>query len=120
MSRMRVMGCTGSLQNSDSMKCCSRRCLKTRTVGAASPACSGPNPNLCSTGGRTCTRQRHQRICDFTMILSTIIWIRSRQHCGGMPVPMLPLKSMGPPTCRIPTAACQKGSLASFDSLRSS
>ena len=53
MSRMRVMGCTGSLQNSDSMKCCSRRCLNTLTVGAASAGCNGPQPNLCCTGGRT-------------------------------------------------------------------
>ena len=56
MSRMRVMGCTGSLQNSDSMKCCSRRCLNTRAVGGASAAFSGPHPNLCATGGRTCHR----------------------------------------------------------------
>ena len=53
MSRMRVMGCTGSLQNSDSMKCCSRRCLNTLTVGADSSGCNGPQPNLCCTGGRT-------------------------------------------------------------------
>lgn len=57
MSRMRVMGCTGSLQKSDSIKCCSRRCLNTLTVGGVSPCCTGPQPNLCVTGGRTYTNQ---------------------------------------------------------------
>ncbi len=58
ISLMLVKGCTGSLQNSDSMKCCRRRCLNTRTVGAVSSAFMGAHPYLCSTGGRTWCKQQ--------------------------------------------------------------
>ena len=52
-SRIRVIGRTGSLQKMDSMNCCSSRCRYTATVGCLS-CTSGPMPNLCFTGGRTC------------------------------------------------------------------
>lgn len=58
MSLILVIGCTGSLQNSDSIKCCRRRCLNTRTVGGISPGFSGPHPYLCSTGGRTYCKEK--------------------------------------------------------------
>ena len=45
---------TGSLQKSESMKCCSRRCRNTATPARSSPGAGAPQPKWCSTGGRTC------------------------------------------------------------------
>ena len=54
MSRMAVTRFTGSLQKTDSMKCCSSRWRKTDTGAGASLDSTGPLPKTCSTGGRTC------------------------------------------------------------------